>query len=63
MLTAALRSLEHDGLVRRQLYSEASAHVEYALTKLGWSLTEPLMGLYEWAEGHIDEVREARLSQ
>jgi DNA-binding HxlR family transcriptional regulator len=26
------------------------ARVEYALTPLGWSITEPLVALAEWAE-------------
>jgi HxlR-like helix-turn-helix len=29
--------------------------VEYSLTPLGWSLTGPLMALYEWSAEHLDE--------
>ena len=60
VLTETLRSLERDGLVRRQIYAEVPARVEYSLTKLGWSLTQPMMALYEWAEQHSVEVGEAR---
>ena len=34
--------------------------VEYSLTPLGWSLTGPLMALYEWAETNAEQVRGAR---
>jgi DNA-binding HxlR family transcriptional regulator len=60
VLTETLRGLERDGLVRRQIYAEVPARVEYSLTKLGWSLTQPMMSLYEWAEQHVDEVRDAQ---
>jgi DNA-binding HxlR family transcriptional regulator len=48
-LTQTLRSLEHHGLVDRRVDPDLPARVEYSLTPLGWSLTEPLMALYEWA--------------
>lgn len=60
VLTAALRGLQHDGLVTRHIYAEVPARVEYTLTPLGWSLTEVLMALYEWASTHADEVKVAR---
>jgi DNA-binding HxlR family transcriptional regulator len=52
-LTQTLRSLEHDGLVARHVRGEVPLHVEYSLTPLGWSMTEPLMAMYEWAERHL----------
>jgi DNA-binding HxlR family transcriptional regulator len=60
VLTEALRGLQQDGLVTRQIYAEVPARVEYTLTPLGWSLTEVPMALYEWASEHVDEVRAAR---
>jgi DNA-binding HxlR family transcriptional regulator len=48
-LTQTLRSLENHGLVDRRVDPDLPARVEYSLTPLGWSLTEPLMALYEWA--------------
>jgi DNA-binding HxlR family transcriptional regulator len=59
-LTASLRSMQRDGLVSRRVYAEVPARVEYTLTPLGWSLTEVLMALYEWAAAHGDEVQAAR---
>jgi DNA-binding HxlR family transcriptional regulator len=50
VMTDALRSLEHDGLVTRELFAEVPARVEYSLTPLGWAITEPLVALAEWGE-------------
>jgi len=56
MLTQTLRELERDGLVQRTVYPEVPPHVEYALTALGRTLSEPIMALRRWAEEHIAEV-------
>ena len=60
MLTDSLRGLERDGLVRRTVYAEVPARVEYSLTPLGWSATELLMALADWATDHWPEVEAAR---
>lgn len=60
MLTLSLRNLERDGLVTRTVYPEIPPRVEYALTDLGRTLTEPLQALWNWAAAHQDEVRTAR---
>ena len=52
-LTQTLRGLQRDGLVIRTAYAEMPMRVEYSLTPLGWSLTEPLMAMYEWALQHV----------
>jgi DNA-binding HxlR family transcriptional regulator len=54
-LTTTLRRLERDGLVARHVTSHSPLRVEYSLTPLGWSLTEPLMTLYEWSAQHLDD--------
>jgi DNA-binding HxlR family transcriptional regulator len=56
-LTQTLRSLEHDGLVARWATPEAPGRVEYSLTPLGWSITEPLLAMYEWAAQHLAGTR------
>ena len=59
-LTQTLRTLEHDGLIARKVYAEVPPKVEYSLTSLGWSLTEPLMAMYEWAAKYQRDVTSAR---
>ena len=60
VLTETLRAMERDGLVRRRIFAEVPVRVEYSLTPLGWSLSEVLMTLFEWASEHFDAVQEAR---
>jgi DNA-binding HxlR family transcriptional regulator len=60
MLTLTLRNLERDGLVTRTVYPEIPPRVEYALTDLGRTLTDPLDALWQWAAAHQDEVKQAR---
>jgi len=63
VLTDALRSLQRDGLVQRQVFDEIPVRVEYSLTPLGRSLTGPLYELYEWSERYFRHVREARADE
>jgi DNA-binding HxlR family transcriptional regulator len=60
MLTQTLRTLERDGLVQRTVYAQVPPRVEYTLTPLGRTLTEPLRAVREWAERYIPHVLEAQ---
>lgn len=60
VMTDTLRALERDGLVTRQVFAEVPVRVEYSLTPLGWSMTEPLMALSEWGNAHAVEIDRAR---
>ena len=60
MLTSTLRGLERDGLVSRTVHPTNPPQVEYALTKLGRTLLEPVRVLAVWAQGHRAEVQRAR---
>ena len=60
MLTTTLRGLERDGLVRRTVHPTNPPQVEYALTKLGHTLLEPVRVLAIWAQRHRREVMRAR---
>jgi DNA-binding HxlR family transcriptional regulator len=54
-LTQTLRGLERDGLIARRVIADMPVRVEYSLTPLGWSITGPLMAMYEWAAEHLSE--------
>jgi DNA-binding HxlR family transcriptional regulator len=56
MLTITLRALERDGLVTRTIYPEIPPRVEYAVTDMGRSLTEPVLRLAMWAADHQDAI-------
>jgi DNA-binding HxlR family transcriptional regulator len=60
MLTQTLRELERDGLISRTVYPEVPPHVEYDLTPLGHTLSEPIAAVRRWAEEHIGEVMAAQ---
>lgn len=60
MLTLTLRGLERDGLVTRKAYPTIPPRVDYALTRLGHSLREPVEELGAWAFAHLDAIDSAR---
>ena len=60
VMTDSLRALERDGVVARRIFPEVPARVEYSLTPLGWTITEPLVALAEWGGTHANEVTKAR---
>ena len=60
MLTQTLRSMEADGLVQRRVIDVIPPHVEYSLTPLGESLSEPLAAICRWAMDHVVDMRQAR---
>ena len=60
MLTLTLRGLERDGLVRRTPYATVPLRVDYELTTLGRSLTEPLAMLAHWVSARREEIETAR---
>jgi DNA-binding HxlR family transcriptional regulator len=62
VMTESLRALERDGLVERVTIAEVPARVDYSLTALGWTITEPLIVLSEWGVSHARDVSAARTS-
>lgn len=48
VLTANLRSMESDGLVKRTTFAEVPPRVEYSLTDAGKSLQPVLDAMLEW---------------
>lgn len=60
MLTVTLRSLERDGLVKREVFAEVPPRVEYELTELGNKLLIQVWELADWAIHYKAEILEAR---
>ncbi|RKG58066.1 transcriptional regulator [Corallococcus sp. AB011P] len=60
MLTLTLRNLERDGLLTRTVHPTTPPSVDYALTKLGRTLLEPVSVLAMWARQHRPEIERAR---
>lgn len=52
MLTSQLRSLEREGLIRRQVYAEVPPKVEYSITDYGMTLKPILEAMHEWSVAH-----------
>lgn len=56
MLTRTLKTLERDGMVTRDVRATTPPQVEYALTALGQSLSEPVRILADWARAHFETI-------
>ena len=52
MLTLALREMEADGLVNRDVHQVVPPHVEYSLTIVGVDLYPVLSSLSQWGSSH-----------
>lgn len=60
MLTAQLRELEKDNLVKRVVYKQVPPKVEYSLTAYGEKLRPLLNDMAAWGEKHIDLVEKIK---
>src|ERR1700738_211504 len=56
MLTRTLRGLERDGMVTRTMIPASPPQVEYALTDLGRSLSQPVLALGTWVQEHLARI-------
>ncbi|MEU5215370.1 helix-turn-helix domain-containing protein [Streptomyces sp. NPDC020807] len=62
VLTQALREMETDGLVHRQVYDVLPPKTVYSLTEFGRELSELLGPLSDWGHRRIDRMTESRAS-
>lgn len=62
MLTRTLKNLERDGLVSRTVHPTVPPQVEYALTGLGVSLSQPVAALGMWARANLVDIVRKRTS-
>ena len=60
MLTRTLRGLERDGMVTRTIFPTSPPQVEYNLTELGRSMSEPVLAFGRWVQEHLAEIDMAR---
>lgn len=60
MLIQTLRRLERNGFVVRRSFNEVPPRVEYSLTALGASLSEPIRAFDTWVERNIAAVTAAQ---
>lgn len=61
MLTLALRELEADEVIHREVYKQVPPKVEYSLTPCGESLRPILLLMAEWGEKRIETYRQELL--
>lgn len=60
ILTATLKTLEADGLVKREVFSEVPPRVEYSLTAKGLSLLPLIDNLLTWASDNMEDIIASR---
>lgn len=51
-LSLRLKELEHDGIIKKQIFAEIPLRVEYSLTPKGQSLKAIIEKMREWGEQH-----------
>jgi DNA-binding HxlR family transcriptional regulator len=62
MLTLNLKTLERDGFVTRTVYATIPPRVDYELTTLGHSLSDPLGVIAQWAITNRQHIVDARIA-
>ncbi|GGY07507.1 winged helix-turn-helix transcriptional regulator [Streptomyces tanashiensis] len=60
VLTQALREMETDGLVHREVHDVLPPKTVYSLTEFGRELSELLGPLSDWGHRRLDRLTEAR---
>ncbi len=58
VLIQQLREMEDHGLVRREVFAEVPARVEYTATELGLGLEPVLLALCQWGQRHAEAQNE-----
>jgi len=61
-LSDALKRLERDGLISREILPTQPIGVEYTITSLGASLRDPFAALYNWSLENRDRMAAAQLA-
>ena len=53
VLTAQLRQLQKDGVLRRIVTRTVPARVDYELTEAGWELIPIMQSMCDWGQKHL----------
>lgn len=61
-LSDALKRLERDGLISREILPTQPIGVEYTITPLGASLRDPFAALYNWSLQNREKMASAQLA-
>jgi DNA-binding HxlR family transcriptional regulator len=59
-LTDALRKLERNGLINRNVLNTSPVAVEYSITELGKTLQIPFGAMYQWSIDHLSEIKRSQ---
>jgi DNA-binding HxlR family transcriptional regulator len=62
MLTLTLKKLEENGFVKRTIFATVPPRVDYEITPLGQTFSEPVRALLEWTMANRAAMAEARLA-
>jgi DNA-binding HxlR family transcriptional regulator len=62
MLTLTLKKLEENGFVKRTIFATVPPRVDYEITPLGQTFSEPVRALLEWTMVNRAAMAEARLA-
>ncbi|MGY0488652.1 winged helix-turn-helix transcriptional regulator [Streptomyces sp. WG-D5] len=60
VLTQALREMESDGLVHREVYDEVPPKTVYSLTESGRELSRALAPVSDWGHRRLDRIAAER---
>lgn len=55
VLSERLKDLEHEGIVKREVYPETPVRIEYSLTEKGLSLMPLMKEIENWSHTWIEE--------
>ena len=62
VLSERLKDLEHEGIVKRQVYPETPVRIEYSLTDKGMALAPLMKEIEKWGENWLEIDNEEQIN-